>query len=69
MDQGDGSDRLLTRLLAGAPGRWVVKGGYANELRRPDDARFTEDLDCLPRATHVLPGPLQADAGTVVLRP
>lgn len=38
-------DRLLTRLLTGAPGRWVVKGGYANQLRRPDDARLTEDLD------------------------
>lgn len=38
-------DRLLGRLLAAAPGRWVVKGGYANQLRRPDDARFTEDLD------------------------
>ena len=38
-------DRLLARLLAGAPGQWVVKGGYANQLRRPDDARFTEDLD------------------------
>jgi len=37
-------DRLLARLLAAAPG-WVVKGGYANQLRRPDDARFTEDLD------------------------
>jgi predicted nucleotidyltransferase component of viral defense system len=38
-------DRLLVRLLAAAPGRWVVKGGYANQLRRPHDARFTEDLD------------------------
>jgi hypothetical protein len=38
-------DRLLARLLVAAPGRWVVKGGYANQLRRPDDARFTEDLD------------------------
>ena len=38
-------DRLLFRLLEAAPGRWVVKGGYANQLRRPDDARFTEDLD------------------------
>lgn len=38
-------DRLLERLLTAAPGRWVVKGGYANQLRRPDDARFTEDLD------------------------
>ena len=38
-------DRLLVRLLEGAPGRWAVKGGYANQLRLPDDARFTEDLD------------------------
>jgi predicted nucleotidyltransferase component of viral defense system len=38
-------DRLLARLLQAAPGQWVVKGGYANQLRRPDDARFTEDLD------------------------
>ena len=38
-------DRLLARLLVAAPGQWVVKGGYANQLRRPDDARFTEDLD------------------------
>lgn len=38
-------DRLLVRLLQASPGQWVVKGGYANQLRRPDDARFTEDLD------------------------
>ena len=38
-------DRLLVRLLQAAPGHWVVKGGYANQLRRPGDARFTEDLD------------------------
>jgi predicted nucleotidyltransferase component of viral defense system len=38
-------DRLLARLLQAAPGQWVVKGCYANQLRRPDDARFTEDLD------------------------
>lgn len=38
-------DRLLARLVVAAPGQWVVKGGYANQLRRPYDARFTEDLD------------------------
>ena len=39
-------DRLLARLLeVAAPGQWVVKGGYANQLRRPNEARFTEDLD------------------------
>jgi len=32
-------DRLLARLLMAAPGQWVVKGGYANQLRRPDNAR------------------------------
>jgi hypothetical protein len=39
-------DRLLARLRgAVAPGAWVVKGGYANQLRRPGDARSTDDLD------------------------
>lgn len=39
-------DRLLARLLDGtAPGSWVVKGGYANQLRRSVSARSTEDLD------------------------
>jgi hypothetical protein len=39
-------DRFLVRLLDAVPsGSWVVKGGYANQLRQPDDARFTEDLD------------------------
>jgi hypothetical protein len=39
-------DRFLARLLDAVPrGSWVVKGGYANQLRRPDAARFTEDLD------------------------
>jgi predicted nucleotidyltransferase component of viral defense system len=38
-------DRLLVRLLQAERGQWVVKGGYANQLRRPGDARFTEDLD------------------------
>ncbi len=45
-------DRLLARLLDGPPpGSWVVKGGYANQLRRPDEARFTEDLDLKIEAT------------------
>jgi predicted nucleotidyltransferase component of viral defense system len=39
-------DRLLARLLVSAPAdSWVVKGGFANQLRRPDDARFTQDID------------------------
>jgi predicted nucleotidyltransferase component of viral defense system len=39
-------DRLLARLLVSAQAdSWVVKGGFANQLRRPDDARFTQDID------------------------
>jgi len=39
-------DRFLARLLAAVPpGSWMVKGGYANQLRRPDAARFTDHLD------------------------
>jgi len=39
-------DRLLARLLAtSAWGLWVLKGGYANQLRAPSDARFTHDVD------------------------
>ncbi|MGI8477017.1 MAG: nucleotidyl transferase AbiEii/AbiGii toxin family protein [Thermomicrobiales bacterium] len=40
-------DRLLARLLAVAPQRWVVKGGVALELRFGDRARTTKDLDLL----------------------
>jgi len=61
-------DRLLVRLLAAAPGRWVVKGGYANQLRRPDDARFTEDLDlkidaAIETAPELLASGFQVDLG------
>ena len=39
-------DRFLQRLLATTEwGTWVLKGGYANQLRHPDGARFTEDVD------------------------
>ena len=39
-------DRFLQRLLATtAWGAWVIKGGYASQLRHPDEARFTEDVD------------------------
>ena len=39
-------DRLLQRLLRATDwGSWVVKGGYANQLRSPREARTTEDVD------------------------
>lgn len=39
-------DRYLARLLATTEwGSWVLKGGYANQLRAPAEARFTQDVD------------------------
>jgi predicted nucleotidyltransferase component of viral defense system len=61
-------DRLLARLLVATPGQWVVKGGYANQLRRPDEARFTEDLDlkidaAIETAPELLASGLAVDLG------
>ncbi len=38
-------DRLLARLVAAAPGAWVLKGGFALDLRLADRARTTKDVD------------------------
>ncbi len=39
-------DRYLARLLATTQwGWWVLKGGHANQLRAPSEARFTQDVD------------------------
>lgn len=38
-------ERFLVRLGLGAPGRWIVKGGMALEIRLGDRARSTRDLD------------------------
>jgi predicted nucleotidyltransferase component of viral defense system len=48
-------ERLLARLLHVAPDRWIVKGGFALNLRFGDVARTTRDMDlayrdALPRA-------------------
>lgn len=37
--------RLLARLERAAPDRWVLKGGFALELRLPGQARATRDVD------------------------
>jgi Nucleotidyl transferase AbiEii toxin, Type IV TA system len=37
--------RIVTRLQRAEPGRWVVKGGMAMEVRLHDAARLTKDLD------------------------
>ncbi len=38
-------ERIVARLQAAAPGRWVLKGGMALEVRLHDDARLTKDID------------------------
>ena len=38
-------ERLLARLQVVAPGAWVLKGGFALELRLGDRARTTKDVD------------------------
>jgi len=40
-------DRFLARLLLIQPGVWVVKGGFALQLRLGDRARTTKDIDIL----------------------
>ncbi len=42
-------DRFLARLLAGAPGRWVLKGALALEFRLGPRARTTKDMDLVVR--------------------
>jgi hypothetical protein len=38
-------DRLLARLAATAPDRWLLKGGFALDLRLAERARATKDID------------------------
>lgn len=39
-------DRFLQRLLHTTSwGTWIIKGGYANQVRNPGTARTTEDVD------------------------
>ena len=38
-------ERVVARLQAAEPGRWVLKGGMALEVRLRDDARLTKDVD------------------------
>lgn len=38
-------DRFLARLVAGARGEWLVKGGFALDLRMEGRARATKDVD------------------------
>jgi Nucleotidyl transferase AbiEii toxin, Type IV TA system len=42
-------DRLLARLAAAAPGRWVLKGALALDFRLGDRTRTTKDMDLVRR--------------------
>lgn len=44
-------DRLLSRLHDAAPDRWLLKGGFALDLRLSDRARATRDVDIEWQAT------------------
>lgn len=44
-------DRLLSRLHDVAPDRWLLKGGFALDLRLADRARATRDVDIEWQAT------------------
>ncbi len=40
-------DRLLARLLADSPESWLLKGGFALQLRLGERSRTTQDIDLL----------------------
>jgi hypothetical protein len=42
-------DRLLARMVAADPGLWILKGGYALEMRLGARARTTRDVDAALR--------------------
>ena len=57
------SDRLLARLVAAAPGRWVLKGGLALDYRFGAAARPTRDVDlAMPAGEEAATGDLLAAA-------
>jgi hypothetical protein len=53
-------ERLLARLVVAEPGRWVLKGGMALEVRLGDNARLTKDIDLGLREQLVDPADLHA---------
>ncbi|MGD8794278.1 MAG: nucleotidyl transferase AbiEii/AbiGii toxin family protein [Anaerolineae bacterium] len=56
-------ERLLARLFAGQDPPWLLKGGYALELRLPHRARSTLDLDLsVPEPERLLSSPAGDEA-------
>jgi len=55
-------ERLLARLFAGRDPPWLLKGGYALELRLPNRARSTLDLDLsVPEPERLLSSPIGSE--------
>ena len=58
-------ERLLARFFADAGSMWLLKGGYALEIRYRESSRSTKDMDfTLPRAL-MLPGANNADPAAI----
>lgn len=60
-------ERLLARLVVAAPGEWVLKGGFALELRLGNVARSTKDADVEWRLAEEDAIELLLDAGALGL--
>ncbi|MGQ0744994.1 MAG: nucleotidyl transferase AbiEii/AbiGii toxin family protein [Acidimicrobiales bacterium] len=56
-------ERIVARLEAAQPGRWVLKGGMALEVRLRHDARVTKDIDLGLREEIATAADLQAQLG------
>ena len=46
-------DRFLVRLIQNQPDQWILKGGFAIDLRMVNKARTTKDIDVLALAGNV----------------
>jgi hypothetical protein len=60
-------ERLLARLQVAAPDRWLVKGGFALELRLAERARTTRDIDLDWRVSEQEAGAALIDAAAADL--
>lgn len=60
-------DRFLARLVYAHPGRWLLKGGLALQLRLGAHARTTQDIDVLATLPHAAVARAITEAVTVDL--
>lgn len=60
-------DRLLARMVSAQPDVWILKGGFALQLRLQSDARTTKDVDFLLLETGTSSHALLAEVARVDL--